>query len=153
MRSDDLFGDEGSDTLSGGNGEDNLLGGLGNDLLIGGTGEDDLIGGAGNDLIMGGEGRDYIQGEGGTDHLFGGTGADLFAFGPEDKTKSLAACDVIQDFQDGVDHMSFGGLSYDQLNILNIGQNCIISVKSTGDYLVIISNAAGLINHDDILYS
>jgi Ca2+-binding RTX toxin-like protein len=60
---DIFYGDETSQTLSGGVGDDQLYGGAGDDILIGGTGNDRLGGGAGNDayVFAQGDGNDIID--------------------------------------------------------------------------------------------
>jgi Ca2+-binding RTX toxin-like protein len=72
-----LVGDEGPDTLIGGNGNDTLYGGLGEDQLIGGGGNDHLEGEGGADRIYGGAGNDDLFGGGGADSLYGGGGNDI----------------------------------------------------------------------------
>src|SRR4030095_9777395 len=71
-----LFGNEGSDQLSGGRGADGLDGGGGNDTLNGGAGNDTLCGGAGNDVVHGQAGNDLVGGDAGSDQLFGEAGND-----------------------------------------------------------------------------
>jgi Ca2+-binding RTX toxin-like protein len=56
-----LYGREGRDTLSGGDGSDYLDGGAHNDFLYGEGYDDTLRGGTGNDFIDGGEGRDTLE--------------------------------------------------------------------------------------------
>ena len=53
-----LNGNDGNDTLIGGEGGDMLNGGAGRDTLIGGESGDDLHGGAGDDVMQGGTGND-----------------------------------------------------------------------------------------------
>jgi uncharacterized delta-60 repeat protein len=55
-----MFGGDGMDILTGGNGDDRLLGGDGADLLIGRQGDDLLVGGEGVDLIIGESGSDIL---------------------------------------------------------------------------------------------
>ncbi|MDA7965354.1 CHRD domain-containing protein [Ruegeria sp.] len=55
---DQLFGDNGANTLTGNDGNDLLVGRGGNDILEGGEGNDVLRGGGGNDITDGGEGID-----------------------------------------------------------------------------------------------
>ncbi len=54
------FGDDGDDTLTGGNAPVMLFGEKGNDSLIGGVGNDTLVGGAGKDTLNGGLGNDVF---------------------------------------------------------------------------------------------
>ena len=62
--------------MEGNDGDDTLIGGQGNDTLVGEAGIDRLRGGLGNDLAIGGVSIDSINGEGGNDTLFGGDGTD-----------------------------------------------------------------------------
>ncbi|MGK5531083.1 calcium-binding protein [Streptomyces sp. URMC 129] len=92
-----LWGDEGSDTLSGayemhgGSGNDTLslvtgdyaFGDTGDDTIRGGAGADTVYGGAGNDLILAEGARDYVWGNSGRDEIRGGTGNDELHGGPD----------------------------------------------------------------------
>ena len=73
--SDQLYGDDGSNRLDGGEADD---------ILAGQAGADTLQGGRGADLLDGGEGDDELNGEDGEDRLVGGTGADLLDGGADD---------------------------------------------------------------------
>ena len=75
-----VFGREGDDILSGGDGsfDDRLFGGPGDDLLIGGALRAYLDGGPGNDTLGGGGSRDTLDGGAGDDLLIGGTESDLY---------------------------------------------------------------------------
>lgn len=75
-----LFGD-GSDTVTGGNGDDNLDGAGGNDTLNGGAGDDTLAGSAGDDTLNAGSGDDTVDGGADNDTLSGGSGDDLLKGG------------------------------------------------------------------------
>lgn len=170
---DDIWGGKGDDTISGDAGNDLISGHEGNDLISGGAGNDDLSGGAGDDLLKGGDGYDDLQGFEGNDILFGGNsydrldggedkdsltgggGADWFAFEANDGAANLLTCDVIEDFEDGVDKIQvyddFGvDLDFSELKIENIGQDCVISVAETQQYVCIVKNAAGLITQEDL---
>jgi Ca2+-binding RTX toxin-like protein len=72
---DTLKGLAGDDYLNGGNGNDTLQGGDGNDYLVGGSGNDSLSGGAGNDALLGGDGNDTLIGGSGNDYIDGGNGS------------------------------------------------------------------------------
>ena len=124
--SDYIQGNAGNDTLDGGDGSDRINGGADNDLIYGGAGNDtingnlgndsirgdagndSLRGGQGNDTLDGGDGDDVLSGDLGSDRLTGGAGSDLFVFSGVGST--IAAPDVITDFQDGIDHLSIGFL-------------------------------------------
>ncbi|RZI71328.1 MAG: hypothetical protein EOP13_18450 [Pseudomonas sp.] len=73
--------------------------------FYGTTGNDLLTGSNGNDYINGGSGDDVIVGGAGNDKLRGGAGADIFLFNRAD------GFDRIVDFQQGVDHLEFHGVS------------------------------------------
>jgi Ca2+-binding RTX toxin-like protein len=75
---DTITGGWGNDSLDGGTGDDSLTGGAGNDTLLGGAGNDQLIGGAGNDSLSGNAGNDTLWGNAGNDTLFGGADMDAF---------------------------------------------------------------------------
>ena len=67
-----IIGNEGNNTLNGGNGDDRLVGGAGNDLLHGDPGADRMEGGTGNDSYWVGNKADLVvelTGEG-TDKVF-----------------------------------------------------------------------------------
>ena len=77
----DLYGDEGNDALTGGQGDDHLFGGGGNDRLTGGLGDDLLVGNDGNDILTGGVGNDVLSGGTGNDALAGGPGVNVLLGG------------------------------------------------------------------------
>ncbi len=84
--------------------------GIGNALanrMTGGAGNDGLSGGAGADTLTGGAGDDRLVGGTGIDLLYGGAGADVFVFNSSVETPALNP-DTIMDFEQGVDHISFG---------------------------------------------
>ncbi len=67
-----VYGEGGTDFLTGGNGYDYLNGGSGTDYLDGRGGTDVLFGGSGNDYLDGGSGTDYLYGGSGYDRAWGG---------------------------------------------------------------------------------
>jgi Ca2+-binding RTX toxin-like protein len=81
---DTLLGGDGSDTLSGGSSPDTLDGGIGDDALAGGSSGDRLRGGAGRDALDGGTSGDSLGGGSGDDILHGGSGDDAMSGGSED---------------------------------------------------------------------
>ncbi|MEO0843624.1 MAG: calcium-binding protein, partial [Cyanobacteria bacterium J06643_5] len=135
-------GNEGNDTINGGNGNDVILADRGNDRVNGDNGIDIIIGGADNDIINGGEGNDIISGDyivpqgfsiptdeedfaidlgvEGNDTISGGAGDDvILGDGGDDDISGDQGVDVI-----------IGGADND---IINGGEgNDII----TGDYII-----------------
>lgn len=71
---DVIYGMWGDDLLSGRAGDDFISGGAGNDTIGGGSGNDTLYGNIGNDMIQGGGGNDVIWGGAGRDSIDGGAG-------------------------------------------------------------------------------
>lgn len=76
----EAWGNDGNDSLNGGNAADILRGGEGNDTLIGVGGDDRLYGGDGRDVLFGDAGNDSLYGGGwdSVDQLTGGAGRDRF---------------------------------------------------------------------------
>lgn len=110
---DAIFGGHGADLIAGGKGDDLLFAGEGNDRLNGGLGNDHLEGGAGRDRLVGGSGDDFLQGDTGADILTGGAGMDTFSFRPEDSGVGGANHDVITDFNEAEDKLSFAFNTFD----------------------------------------
>ena len=81
---DALYGYAGDDTLYGYGGDDALYGGADVDLLYGGEGNDTLEGGDDADTLVGGEGDDTLEGDDGDDTLEGGVGNDQLRGGGGD---------------------------------------------------------------------
>ena len=75
---DYIDGGLGNDTLNGGGADDTMVGGGGTDTFNGGAGIDIMFGGAGNDTISGGADIDGLLGFGGTNTLIGGLGDDIY---------------------------------------------------------------------------
>ena len=98
-------------------GSDDLYGGNDNDTLTGTSGDDVMIGGAGNDTLTGGAGNDRFYAEAGTDTLTLGAGNDIFYLSV-DNTKNNHA--VITDFNASQDRLGIavhtvGDLLHDSL--------------------------------------
>ncbi len=83
------YGNDGDDTLIGGEGRDIQQGGDGDDTISGGGDRDNIRGGEGADRLSGDEGRDTIRGDAGddviiggddNDTLYGGDGSDVFVY-------------------------------------------------------------------------
>ncbi len=116
-----IYGGTGNDYLSGGNDNDSLYGGSYDDQLLGGDGTDRLYGGTGNDNLYGGAGLDALEGGEGKDVLTGGDGADSFRFLTKAESSALEkTCDVIMDFERGVDKID---LKYMDASDLLFGNN------------------------------
>ena len=93
-----------------------------------GPGDGDVITGSDRDNVLsGGDGDDAITGAGGDDTLIGGEGADSFLFGAD------FGNDVIQDFEVGIDQLSFGDFGPDFGSEIEIGQDGADAVISFGD--------------------
>lgn len=91
-----VYGDAGSDTLTGGRGDDYLGGDAGSDTLFGGRGDDYLAGGSGTDLYNGGRGSDLLIAEDradGSDTMNGGRGFDCADYGFRGKRSIKASLD------------------------------------------------------------
>ena len=102
---DTISGLGGNDQLYGGNDQDRLYGGSGDDLVAGDAGADTADGGDGNDTLTGGSGDDLLTGGTGTDSMTGGDDRDLFVGGNGG------------DFVDG----SEGGVDNDTLDLRGLG--------------------------------
>ncbi len=85
-----LVGGQGDDSIVSYAGGDIVYGNLGNDTLVAGSGADTMRGGQGDDSVAGGAGGDWISGDLGHNTLSGGGGADIFHAG--------AGMDVVLDF-------------------------------------------------------
>ena len=82
-----MFGLNGDDEISGGEGNDFVAGNAGLDLLFGDAGNDVLRGGNDADELFGGEGSDLLLADGGNDVSHGGEGVDfIFDLGGEENT-------------------------------------------------------------------
>ena len=81
---DELDGGADDDQLVGRGGDDVLDGGSGDDFILGGEGNDDINGGSNNDTLNANAGDDTVYGEGGNDVLVGQDGSDLLDGGDND---------------------------------------------------------------------
>ncbi len=115
---DGLYGFDGNDVLSAGNGSDNGLirpashAGSASDRYAVAAG---LFGGDGDDRLLGGDGGDLMDGGAGRDLLFGGNGRDIFDF--NSATESLkGARDIIRDFA-GNDTIDLTGIDADSVTV------------------------------------
>ncbi len=79
-----IGGEDGNDSLQGGELDDIMIGGLGADELYGNGGNDRMVGEGGSDYLLGGAGNDIMLGNGGNDTLSGAGGNDRLFGGPDD---------------------------------------------------------------------
>jgi Ca2+-binding RTX toxin-like protein len=125
-----LFGNQGSDTICGGEGNDLIGGDEAADILGGCEGNDTMYGGSDNDTLTGCQGDDILYGDLGHDSLSGGSGNDIFVL------NSGQGFDRIADFTVGQDLIGLrGGLSFGQLEITQNTQGTIIKNVLTGEEL------------------
>ncbi|MDP3514693.1 MAG: hypothetical protein Q8S20_18275, partial [Sulfuritalea sp.] len=121
-----------------GNASDNLLRGNGGHNVLDGLG--------GNDTLLGGAGADMLNGGTGADRLVGGAGGDVFVFAAGDGGSTLAAADLLYDFEDGIDRIALaGGLDFADLTITQ-GNGIDTATSSTvirigsEEYLAVLLN-------------
>ena len=115
-------------------------------LLRGNRGHNQLDGLGGNDTLLGGAGADILNGGTGADRLVGGAGGDVFVFAAGDGGSTLAAADLLYDFEDGIDRIALaGGLAFADLTISQgngtdtAAGNTVIGTGS-GEYLAVLLN-------------
>ena len=117
---------------------DDFTFGGGNDILFGNGGNDKLNGEGGNDYLNGGSGDDILHGGNGKNKIVGGIGKDLF------KLTKGKGFDMIKDFKDNEDKISFGGFPTKYLKLKNKGKNAYIYYVGEGnDLLAKVKGAAG----------
>ena len=133
---DQLKGGSGTDRLEGGDGNDQLYGGLDNDELFGGNGNDTLNGGEGDDTLIGGIGDDILNGDQGDDLLSGGAGNDIYRF-----NLGWGNDQIQNEYKNNneVDIVEFIGINPMDLVIRKVGQDMVITHRTTGDQLIIQS--------------
>ena len=152
---DTLFGFGGNDSLLGGNGKDSLFGGDGDDVLGGNDGNDHLEGGAGHDSIMGGDGKDVLLGGDGDDILIGDAGNDRISGGKGNDVVYISDGDG----SDAID----GGDDNDTIDISGVAGGAIVDLGLTGfgqitaagqqDTLIGFENVIGGAGNDTIIAS
>jgi len=151
-----LIGDDNSNVIKGLGGADTIYGGGGDDTLYAGDSgmsalsassnstADILYGGAGNDTLIGSAGANTFDGGVGSDTIVTGGGNDTIVLRTGDGGSTIAGADVITDFTDGTDVMDLtGSLTFGDLRIFQGSgshiADTIIQVKSTGEYLAILT--------------
>jgi Ca2+-binding RTX toxin-like protein len=149
-------GDASGDILSG---IENVYGSyLGDDILIGDgnanhlygqNGNDRLVGGSGSDLLYGGFGDDHLDGGSGNDSLWGHGGTDTFNF------KLGFGQDIIHDFEDNLDKLSFDLSVADNFNDFVITGNGTTSVTVTqGTETIVVAGVSVItLTASDFLFS
>jgi hypothetical protein len=118
-----MYGGDGDDNFTGGEGYDYIEGGTGDDTMNGGNGYNEMYGQEGNDYIFGGNDNDYIDGGVGDDTLNGGNGNNIIYGGDGN--------DTITDGDDASE--IYGGSGDDQ--IYAGGGNDVIDPGTGNDYI------------------
>lgn len=122
-------------------GDDTVYGSDGNDIIYGNEGNDAIYAGTSNDLVYGGSGNDTLDGSEGDDFLYGGEGNDTYIFGRNYGT------DIISDGE-GVSTIKIAdGISLDELEVVSVGEDVVITIKDSEDKLVINGFAANPDNY------
>jgi Ca2+-binding RTX toxin-like protein len=143
-------GDISDASLWGANGDDNITTGDGSQYIWGGNGNDIIESGAGHDTIFGGDGNDTIYAGYGNDTVYGGAGDDLIVASPDadfedggegnDTLMGLGTgllVDVTYNLMDGTSGVTGGTLETAFANIENIK---IGYLWTTGEYVGSTSN-------------
>jgi Ca2+-binding RTX toxin-like protein len=138
---DTLNGGDGADRFFGGSGNDTLYGNAGNDLLDGGSGNDYLEGGSGNDLLDGGSGNDYLEGGSGNDLLDGGSGNDYLEGGSGNDSyvfRRGGGYDTIYNYDSATgrsDTLAFDGVTLADVRLEKWGSDLAFVIKDTGEWI------------------
>ncbi len=133
---DEIFGLTGNDTLIGNSGNDSLNGNEGDDLVNGSSEGDTVRGGKGNDQVNGDANNDILYGDRGANTLTGGANQDIFVIARLSENIGL---DTITDFIDGEDLIGLEGISFDELTLIDDGNNTLIQDNVTGNNLARLS--------------
>ena len=144
---DRVFGDAGNDLLNGGAGNDFMRGGVGNDRLFGQNGNDRLFGDAGNDVINGGVGNDRIDPGAGRDIIITGQGRDRIVI---TRATARQGLNIVRDFQNNLDKIDLVGIQFNDVDILDRGQNTLVRI-SNNNALLLQNINANLINARDFV--
>jgi serralysin len=126
-----------------------LTGSKGKDILLGDNIANKLLGMKGNDIIDGRGGEDILNGGAGNDVMTGGAGADIFQF-----TDLKFRQDVITDWEDGVDHLSFAGLNvnFASFQIAQVGDDTVLTaIGHTADTITLKNVLVSAIDQGDFL--
>jgi hypothetical protein len=118
-----------------------LYGGDGHDRLTGGDGRDVLLGGDGHDRLTGGDGRDLLIGGRGADRLFGNDSGDLLISG-------FTAFDADEVALAAVSAEWTSGHSFDT-RVANLsGTGCDPADRLNGNYFLLDSGEGQTVFHD-----
>ena len=99
------------------------------------TTDDKLYGEGGDDILIGNSGSNILDGGQGSDRLIGGEGNDVFII-----EASNSGIDIIEDFEDNMDSIGLAGaLSFNDLDITQSGSDTLISLKETGQDIVMLA--------------
>jgi Ca2+-binding RTX toxin-like protein len=143
---DDINGNQGNDTAHGGNGDDWVVGGKDNDLLFGDDGDDIVWGNLGNDTLDGGNGNDQVRGGQGDDSIAGGAGNDYVSGDRGNDTETGGpGADIFHSFSGaGIDRvLDFNAAEGDRV-MLDPGTSYTVS-QVGGDVVVDMGNGDQLI--------
>ena len=112
-------------------GNDKAYGSKGNDIIYGNGGDDSIYAGNGDDIVYGGNGDDILDGGKGNDFLYGGCGNDTYILG------RYYGTDIISDI-DGVSTIKMTeGISLDELDIISVGEDVVITVSRSENKLIV----------------
>ncbi|MDD3597480.1 calcium-binding protein, partial [Sulfuricurvum sp.] len=153
-----VYGGEGNDVIRGTNGSytysstgnatgnEELHGGEGNDTIYGGSGSDILYGDAGDDILYANGINEYGSNSYGHDILIGGTGNDTLYGTGRNST-------YVYNYGDGFDTiidpgnvgltpdiLELRGIRFDNIQVRNVGNDMVISIKDAVDSSVIIGS-------------
>ena len=140
-----MDGDNGNDTIFGGQNPDLIFGDAGNDLIYGNLGDDEISGGSGNDTIFGGHDNDVISGDAGNDVIYGNFENDTLSGDAGNNTVyGGQGNDLI--FENGgstnSDHL-FGNFGADTFNFAATSQPPSGQTQATADHISDFSDAQG----------
>jgi Ca2+-binding RTX toxin-like protein len=116
-------------SVFGENGTDSLSGSRGADVLDGGNGDDAILGSDGNDLITGDRGDDVVDGEKGTDTELLGSGSDVAVWLPGEGSDNV-------DGDSGADALNFIGADAAETMALTANGNHAVFTRQPGSVVM-----------------
>lgn len=144
-----MFGEKGNDLMYGGHEVDYMYGGKGRDTIYGAQGDNKLFGGDGGDSIFSGSGDDWIDGGAGSDRIWLGGGNDIVVV---DVLEIGDGVDTIINFQRGQTKLGLsGGLTFEDLNIVQQGGDTLIKVAANGQNLARLNDVVIIIGATDFV--